>query len=140
MSQKAIKAVGSNKSLNDKIDSWVSSLVGRIIEIRYVDIEEMKTSLKVHFKMAMMDSLKMQITNTERERKENIKKLKIAKGTTLVKIQQDLTEINFRLKSENKLNALLDRDREAKEMALWMREKHTNSLLSFYKMYNEKFH
>ena len=87
----------------------------------------------------MLDSLKLQITNTETERKDKIARLKTAKGSTKVKIQESLSEINYRLKSENKLYAELDRDRQAKEMVLWMREHHPESILSFYKMYDEKF-
>lgn len=129
----------SNKLLNDKIDSWVESVTERLIEIRFIDVAEIKTSLKTHFKMAMLDSLKLQITNTETERKDKIARLKIAKGSTKVKIQESLSEINYRLKAENKLYAELDRDRQAKEMVLWMREHHPESILSFYKMYDEKF-
>lgn len=129
----------SNKLLNDKIDSWTESLAERLIEIRFFNVAEIKTSLKVHFKSAMMDCLKMQITNTETERKERIERLKFAKGSTKVKIQEGLAEINYRLKAENKLYAELDRDRQAKEMVLWMREYHPESILSFYKMYDEKF-
>lgn len=131
--------IESNKLLNDKIDSWAEALTERLIEIRFIDVAEIKTSLKMHFKIAMLDSLKLQIRNTETERKQKIERLQIAKGSTRVKIQEALSEINYRLKSENKLYAELDRDRQAKEMALWMRKNHPESILSFYNMYNEKF-
>lgn len=129
----------SNKLLNDIIDSWTESLTERLIEIRFFNVAEIKTSLKVHFKIAMLECLKMQITNAETERKEKIERLKFAKGISKVKIQQSLAEVNYRLKAENKLYAELDRDRQAKEMILWMREHHPESILLFYKMYNEKF-
>lgn len=130
----------SNKLLNDKIDSWTEALTERLIEIRFIDVAEIKTSLKTHLKLGMIDCLNLQITNTEKTRKELILKLNKTKGIeNKQKIRNVLTELNLKLKSEKMLYAELDRDRQAKEMVLWMREKHPESILSFYKMYDEKF-
>ena len=129
----------SNELLNERIDIWVESLTERLIEIRFFDVEKIKVSLKSHFKMAMMDSLKIQISKTEAERNEKILMLKTAKGSTATSLKEIMSKINIKLKSENKLYAELDRDRQAKEMVLWMREKHPQSILDFYNMYDNKF-
>ena len=130
----------SNKLLNDKIDSWAEALTERLIEIRLIDVAKIKTSLKTHLKLGLIDCLNLQITNTEKTRKELILKLNKTKGfENKQKIRNALTELNLKLKSEKMLYAELDRDRQAKEMVLWMRKKHPESILSFYKMYNEKY-
>ena len=131
--------IESNKLLNDKIDSWTESLTERLIEIRFFDVAEIKTSLKMHFKMAMLDSLKMQITQTQAEFEEIRYAMNSYKGYEKAEKMKRLGELRIQLKAENKLYAELDRDRQAKEMALWMREHHPKSILSFYKMYDEKF-
>ena len=129
----------SNKLLNDKIDSWTESLTKRLIEIRFFDVAEIKTSLKVHFKSAMLDCLKMQISQTQAELDKIRYTLNNYKGREKADKMKRLGELKVKLKAENKLYAELDRDRQAKEMVLWMREHHPESILSFYKMYNEKF-
>lgn len=129
----------SNKQLNDKIDSWIESLTERLIEIRFFDVAEIKASLKTHFKIAMMDSLKMQISQTQFELDEIRYAMNTYKGYEKAEKMKRLGELRIKLKAENKLYAELDRDRQAKEMVLWMRERHPESILSFYKMYNEKF-
>jgi hypothetical protein len=129
----------SNKLLNDKIDSWTEALTERLIEIRFIDVAEIKTSLKTHFKMAMIDSLKMQISQTQVEHDEIRYAMNSYKGYEKAEKMKRLGELRIKLKAENKLYAELDRDRQAKEMALWMRKHHPESILSFYKMYDEKF-
>jgi phosphoenolpyruvate synthase/pyruvate phosphate dikinase len=130
----------ANKLLNDKIDSWSESLTVRLIEMRFIDIDEIKTVLKTHLKLGMIDLLKMQITDTERERQELISQLNKTKNIKQkIEISSQIRKINIRLKSERMLYAELDRDRKAKEMTLWMREHHPESILSFYDMYDKKF-
>jgi len=130
----------ANKLLNDKIDSWSESLTVRLIEMRFIDIDEIKTVLKTHLKLGMIDLLKMQITDTERERQELISQLNKTKNIKQkIEISSQIRKINIRLKSERMLYAELDRDRRAKEMTLWMREHHPESILSFYDMYDKKF-
>jgi phosphoenolpyruvate synthase/pyruvate phosphate dikinase len=130
----------ANKLLNDKIDSWSESLTVRLIEMRFIDIDEIKTVLKTHLKLGMIDLLKMQITDTERERQELISQLNKTKNIKQkIEISSQISKINIRLKSERMLYAELDRDRRAKEMTLWMREHHPESILSFYDMYDKKF-
>lgn len=129
----------SNKLLNDKIDSWTESLTERLIEIRFFDVSEIKTSLKVHFKSAMLDCLKIQISQTQAEFDEIRYAINNFKGREKAEKMKRLGELRIKLKAENKLYAELDMDRQAKEMVLWMRKHHPESILSFYKMYNEKF-
>jgi len=131
--------IENNKLLNDKIDSWAQYLTERLIEIRLFDVAEIKTSIKMHLKMAMMDSLKLQISQTQLELDEIRYAMNSYKGHERAQKMKRLGELRIQFKAENKLYAELDNDRRAKEMTLWMREHHPQSILAFYKMYDEKF-
>ena len=129
----------TNRVLNDKIDAWTESLTERLVEIRFFDVAEMRAALKTHFKMAMVDSLNMQILQTQIEFDEIRYAMNTYKGYEKAQKMKRLGELRVKLKAENKLYAELDRDRQAKEMTIWMREHHPESTSSFYKSYDEKF-
>ena len=129
----------SNKILNDKIESLAKFLSKRITEIRFFDVEKVETSIKVHFKNAMIDCLKLQVSKTNNELNKLKHSIGAYSGYERVKRQSRISELKVQLKSENKLYSLLDNDRQAKEMVLWMRKNHPNSILEFYKMYDEKY-
>jgi len=123
--------------LNKKINLWVNSLTNRLIEIRLFDVKDIKTSLSVHFKQAMTDCLKEQLTENEVEYNKLKLKLPNLFGQQKQSLQAELSLLKEKIKKENKLYAELDRDNQAKKLVLWMREKHNDSLLEFYKHYDE---
>ena len=124
--------------MEHKIEEWSSSLTYRLMEIKLVDVAEMKRTIKTHIKSALYDCLKCQISETEQE----LIKLK----SELSKSKKDVFQVgckiailNQKLKAENKAFANLERENQAKELVLWMRKFHNESILEFYKMYNYKF-
>lgn len=128
----------SNKLLNDKIDYWSKSLAERISEIRFLNLEDMSTAIKANLKMAMMDCLKAQLSATEKQRNEIKKNLYNLKGDQRAYRARKLSEINAKLKKENMLYSGLNNDNKAREMTLWMRENHPESILKFYENYDLK--
>lgn len=129
----------SNKIINSKIDVWAVSLANSLVESRYLDLEEIKIKIKSNLKVAMIDVLSIQITDTEIEYKKLASTIHEYSGHIRALKNKTLANLKVKLKSENKLFAELDRDRQAKEMCIWMREKHPKSIISFYKHFDEKF-
>lgn len=127
----------SNKILNDKINSWVDSLTKRLIEIRFFHVEDIKTSLRVHFKQAMIECLKEQITQNEVRYNKLKLSLPYLYGQKKQKLQSELTLLKEKIKKENRLYSQLDRDKQAKELVLWMRANHEASLLEFYNHFDK---
>ena len=124
-------------SVSEKIEEWSISLSDRIIEIRLFDIDQLRVSIKAHLKAAMYDCLRLQIPETERKLNE-LKSL-ICNGKNVKTIEQKIIETRQSLKEQNKLYSNLDRDNCAKEMTLWMRKYHNDSLQDFYKYYDQMF-
>jgi hypothetical protein len=121
---------------NELIDSWAKSLCERLIEIRFIDLEEMKAALVVHMKSALFDCLKVQISDTRRKLDETKKQYVNHGGGKNNHIQSEIISLKQRLKQENKFLAHLDRENQGRELVLWMRKYHEQSLLDFYKYYD----
>lgn len=122
--------------VEELIDFWAKSLSDRLIEIRFIDIDEMKASIKVHLKSALFDCLKVQLPQTEQKLIEIKKKYVSHVGGSNNHIQSEIIHLKQKLKEENKLLAHLDRENQAREMAIWFRKHHESSLIDFYKHYD----
>lgn len=122
-----------------QIDYWSSSLAKRLVEIRFIDLDEMKAAMKAHLKSAMMDCIKVQLIATEQKLVD--KKLHYAKhgGGKNNHIQSEIISLRRKLKEENKLYAELDVENQNKELILWMRRFNEKSLLDFYADYRKRF-
>ena len=128
----------SKTLIDDKIDSWAESLTQRIMETNFLDNSEIKTVVKVHFKQAMIESLQCQQSSNQKKRNKLVKQLPLLSGIQKVRLQFELAKLKETIKKENKLFAEIDRDRQAKEMTVWMRENHPESIELFYKSYDER--
>jgi len=119
---------------NDLINQWSITLAERLVDIRFIDLDEMKTAISSYMKSALMDCLAVQISNT----RSTLDSLKIQyntrKGNSNV-IAAEIVKTKQRLKAENQMFAHLDRDLQAKELVKWMRKNHEDSLLKFYKTF-----
>lgn len=84
----------------DKIGEWTNSLTDRLTEMRFWDVEESKTSLKVHLALAMKDCLTIQISETKR--KLNQAKILIANcgGQNQQKYTADLIKLKEQYQEE----------------------------------------
>ena len=123
-------------NVENLIDQWSKSLSERLIEIRFIDIDDMKAAMKVHLKSAIFDCLKIQLPDTEQALIAAKNHYVTYGGGSNNHIQSNIITLKQKLKEENKLFAHLDRDNCAKEMALWMRKHHEQSLIEFYKYYD----
>jgi hypothetical protein len=126
--------------MENKIEEWSSSLTYRLIEIRLVDMSEMKQAIKTHIKSALYDCLRAQIPQTEKE-KDKLKELLHSETDKKNKhsIMVELANLNKKLKTENKALNKLEHENRERELILWMREHHNDSLEKFYKIHDEKF-
>lgn len=123
--------------IDKKIETWSELLANRLIEIRFVDMDEMKAAIKTHIKASLYECLKAQIPETER--KLNQLKIRQAGGGNTLPLQAEIVAMNQKRKEENEVYAKMDRENQGREMALWMRKYHNESIEEFYKMYNEKY-
>lgn len=129
--------MNNNEKINQKIDFWSKSLSERIIEMKFVDVNEINSIISIYLKGAMYDCLREQIPETQR--KLNELKIKTSKNGNKQVDVRELISVKQKLKEENEMYANLDRENMGREMALWMREKHPESILDFYDYYNDKY-
>lgn len=120
--------------MNDKIKEWATGLAVRLTEIRFYEIEQMTVAIQTHIKAAIYDCLKYQIPEIERERNSIIQQIK--GGENQKHIESKLAKINERIKEQNLLRTELENDKKLKELILWMRKHHEDSLLEFYKQFD----
>lgn len=132
-----IDTMDNTNKINNKILSWSKSLAERITDIRFIDINEMKLVIATHLKQAMYDCLRDQIPETEK--KLNQLKIRVSGGGNNQKTISEIVTYKQRLKEENEMYANLDRENMGKEMTIWMREHHPESIVKFYEYYNAKF-
>lgn len=123
--------------INIKIEQWSKSLAERISELNFYNLNEMKTVLSVHIKSALYDCLKEQIPETER--KLNQLKIRLMGGGSQEDIKAEIITMKQKRKEEYEVFSILQRENMGKEMTLWMRQHHNDSLESFYKYYNSKY-
>lgn len=120
------------------IDKWSVGLAERLIEIRFVDFEEMKAAITSHIKAAIMDCLKIQISETEEKLNRTKKEYALHGGGRNNHLQIEIISLKKKLKEENKFFADLYRENQAKELVLFLRKHNEDLLLSFYKYYDTK--
>ncbi len=123
--------------IDKKVETWSESLANRLIEIRFVDVEEMKSAIKTHIKASLYDCLRAQIPETER--KLNQLKIRQAGGGNTLPLQAEIIAMKQKRKEEYEVYSNLDRENQARELTLWMREHHNESIKEFYKVYNTKY-
>lgn len=123
---------------DNSIEYWSELLANRLVEIRFIDMDELKAAIKIHIKSSLYHCLKIQLP--EIYSKLNEVKLKYAslKGSNQ-HIQAEILLLKQQLKETNKLYAELDRENMNKEMHLFMKRNYNTALLEFFKFYNEKF-
>lgn len=131
--------IKSRKDFDEEINTWSEALCKRLLDVKVFDKKEVNFMIKSYFKMAMESMLKSQISKTQLQYDELRYSINTYKGREKEEKLKLLSQLKIRLKSENMMYAGLDRDRQAKEMCLWMREKHPESILEFYKMYDKKY-
>lgn len=126
------------KETDSAIEYWSELLANRLVEIRFIDMDEIKAAIKVHIKSSLYHCLKIQIP--EIELKLNEVKIKYAslKGSNK-HIQAEILSLKQQLKGSNKLYAELARENKSREMTLFMQRNYKSALLEFYKFYDEKF-
>jgi len=129
----------SIQKLNDKIDQWADYLTERLSEVKLYDVAEVKLILKTGFKQTILDCMLIRVTSTAKEYNELKEGIELLYGLERKETQQKLSIVKKKLKLENSVISKLDIDRQGKELVVWMREKHEDSLLEFYKSYAEKY-
>ena len=129
----------SIKQESQLIEKWSESLSERIIEIRFIDKDEMKKAITAHVKAALFDCIKMQVSETG-------KKLKEAKlhyieygGGNNNHIQSEIISLKIKLKEERKFANYLVEENKYAELKKWVVNNHGLSLDDFYKYYKENF-
>lgn len=123
--------------INTKVNEWSEMLAKRVVDIRFIDLDEMKTAIAVHIKNALYDCLKEQIPETER--KLNQLKIRQAGGGNTLPLQAEIVAMKQKRKEEYEVYSNLDRENMGREMAIWMRKYHNESVEEFYKYYNAKY-
>ncbi len=122
---------------NELIDYWSKNLTERLVEIRFIDIDDMKAAIRVHVKSALSACLKVQLSETKRKLDEVKDHYVNYGGGRNNHIQAEIISLKQKLKEENKLLSFLDNENKTRELVLWMRKNHEQSLLDFYKHYDQ---
>jgi hypothetical protein len=117
------------------IDHWSESLTDRLLEVRYVDVDVMKKAIKTHFKAALFDLLKVQLSETHEQLSAAKEQYALSQGTNNYHIQAELVKLKRKLKQQNKLYSTLEHNKRLKELTIWMRQHHEASLESFYEYF-----
>jgi hypothetical protein len=118
------------------IDFWSDQLAKRLIEVRYVDVDVMKASIKVNFKNALFDCLKIQLSNTNEQLIAAKARYNMASGNNTGKIMAEIISLKKKLKQQNKLYGTMENDKKHGEIYKWMRKHHEQSLIEFYKYFD----
>ncbi len=118
--------------IEENIEVWANSLTERVIEIKHFDVEQMKTSIATHIKLALHDCLKMQISETEKK----LVSMKVIMGHwaggSQEEIKSRIVKLKAELKEQNKARSEIEQIEKLKEVLSWMNEKHPESLNDFY--------
>jgi hypothetical protein len=117
------------------INLFSTSLAERLVEIRFVDINETKVAISTHIKAALYDLLKVQTKETEKKLFEAKKRFLSTKGDSTF-VMNEIVQLKQKLKQENKLFAELDRQNQNKELILFLRKYNEPLLMDFYKYYD----
>ncbi len=125
--------------INTKIDSWSESLCGRILEMKHLEVSEMKTAIVVYIKRAIFDCTHLSILETEKLYNQKKVIRQNYQGANENDINAELIQIKEKLKLEKILYAQLDVENMNAEMIKFFRAKDNDSVLEFYKYYNSKF-
>lgn len=101
------------KTTEPYIEKWASNLTDRIVEIRYFDVAEIKTNLKLHLAMGMAECLSVQISELDKE--IDVLKVEIYNytGKKRIEMQNRLCTLKSERHEKNTLltNAKFIRDR-----------------------------
>lgn len=127
------------QNVEEIINHWAESLSERLVEIRFIDIDEMKASMKVHLKSALFDCLKIQISQTEKKLIEAKKRFTQSFGSPNNHIQNEIISLKAKTKEQQKLMSALERSERIKQQNKWMLEKHPESFKEFCKYFEENF-
>lgn len=121
------------------IQYWSTSLSERLIEIRFVDVDDMKAAMSSHLRSALFDCLKIQLPETEKKLNEAKRKY-VSKhaGNTKI-IQKEIIDLKAKLKEQNKLLHTLEKFERIKQQNKWMLERHPESFREFNKYWEENF-
>lgn len=118
---------------HDVITEWVDTLSDRLTDIRFWDVEEIKTALKVHLAIAMKECLTIQISETRR--KINQMKVLIAGcgGQNQNRYQGELIKLKEIAKEEldalNQANAIVRKDEKFRILALFVAQRFGGEVL-----------
>ncbi len=120
---------------NELIEYWANNLAERVIEIRFIDMNEMKSAISVHIKSALFDCLKMQVSETRKKLDEHKKQIQLG-GSPNKHVHANIISLKQKLKEENQTLAWADRENQARELVLYLREHNEQLLINFYKHYD----
>lgn len=121
------------------ISYWSESLSERLVEIRFIDIDEMKAAMKVHLKSALFDCLKIQLPDVEKKLIEAKRNYVTNGGGRNNHIQDEIIALKAQLKEKNKLLSTLEKFERIKQSNKWMAENHPESFKEFNKYWEENF-
>lgn len=126
-------------NVENLIDHWSSSLAERLIEIRFIDIDEMKAAMKVHLKSALFDCLKIQLPEVEKKLIEAKRNYVTNGGGRNNHIQEEIISLKAQTKERWKLLETLEKSERIKQSNKWMMERHPESFKEFCKYFEENF-
>lgn len=126
-------------NVEDIINYWAENLSERLVEIKFIDIDEMKASMKVHLKSALFDCLKIQLSETEKKLVEAKRKFTQTIGRSNNHIQDEIISLKAKTKEQWKLMSELERSERIKQQNKWMIERHPQSFKEFCKYFEENF-
>lgn len=125
--------------IENQISFWSSSLSERLLEIRFIDIDEMKAAMSVHLKSALYDCLNIQTSDIEKKLIDAKKRYVSSGGGKNNHIQGEIIQLRAKLKEQNKLGDTLEKFERIKQQNKWMIERHPDSFKEFNKYWEENF-
>lgn len=109
--------------LTEKIvDEWALRLCERIIEIRFIDVDELKVAMSSHFKAALFDCLSIQISDIEKKRTELTKRY-VSEPWNTHKIQAEFIPLKEELTKHKRAKAKVKDMIEYLELKRWVKER-----------------
>lgn len=115
--------------LTEKIvDEWALRLCERIIEIRFIDVDELKVAMSSHFKAALFDCLSIQISDIEKNRAVLTKRYAEEPWNTH-KLQAQLIPLKVELTKHKRAKAMVKDMVEYLELKRWVKERFGQSFI-----------
>lgn len=124
--------------MDEKLDYWSKRISEAVLELRTFSIEGIKGIIGSHIKLIVHDLLKTQIGDLQRILETQTKIKKETGNHSQGYIQNEINKLKSEIKAKNILRSDIENAERGKEMTIWMKKYHPESLTAFYKHWDSE--